>query len=230
MALEVNAVELAAGDPAAAAGFYAALFDTGGVTPVTDGTIGSGFGGAVLGAVVPHAGDVRAVIDSARAAGATVLKEPKKRLFGEYAGVFRAPDGALWKITAGSRKDRGGATLPVRPTETAVYLGVASPKASKKFYEALGMRAEHDYGNTFVGFHHAEGAPRLGLMTRAALAKDAAVDPAGSGPSGVVPVYAADGRTDADRLLAAVAAAGGTVGTGDGFTDPDGQPWRIAVC
>lgn len=41
---------------------------------------------------------------------------------------------------------------PPKPTEIATFLGVATPKASKTFYVALGVTIDRDYGNKFVDF------------------------------------------------------------------------------
>lgn len=204
----------------------------------------SGFPGRVLSAVVERPAEVRALLDAAADNGATVVKPPKKELFGEYTAVYRAPDGAVWKLAAGSEKDRGSPPSPPLPTETAVYLGVAGPKASKVFYEALGMRVRHDYGDKFVDFAATDGASRLGLLTRRALAKDVGVrdgggDEHGSGSSALVLTHTAATREDVDALLAAVEPAGGRVtaaadrtdpgGYAGHFTDPDGHRWRVTA-
>ncbi|WP_159944977.1 MULTISPECIES: hypothetical protein [unclassified Nocardiopsis] len=65
---------------------------------------------------------------------------------------------------------------------TAVYLGVAEPKASKAFYEKLGMRAEHDYGDKFIDFTAADGVFRLDLLPRRGLARGAGVGTARASP------------------------------------------------
>jgi len=41
---------------------------------------------------------VHAVIELARAAGATVVKEPQEVFWGGYSGYFRDPDGHLWEV------------------------------------------------------------------------------------------------------------------------------------
>ncbi len=42
--------------------------------------------------------EVRAVIEQARLAGATVIKEPGPAFWDGYTGVFQDPDGHLWEI------------------------------------------------------------------------------------------------------------------------------------
>ncbi len=42
--------------------------------------------------------EVDAVVEQARAAGATVLKAPVKTFWGGYSGYFSDPDGHVWEI------------------------------------------------------------------------------------------------------------------------------------
>ncbi|GAA3383830.1 VOC family protein [Cryptosporangium minutisporangium] len=205
-----------------------------GATPTT-----SGFRGYVLSSIVTQPAEVRALLAAADGNGATVVKPAKKQFFGEFTAVYQAPDGAVWKLAAASKKDSDPVPDPPQPTETAVYLGVAKPKASKAFYEALGMSVNHDYGDKFIDFTIADGVCRLGLLPRKGLAKDAGVDEHGDGFSALVLTHTAASRDDVDALLAAAASAGGRVTaaaaqTGQGdyagyFTDPDGYHWKIAT-
>ncbi|MFJ4767654.1 VOC family protein [Streptomyces uncialis] len=199
----------------------------------------SGFRGYVLSSIVSQPAEVRALLDTAAAQGATVVKPAKKEMFGEFAAVYRSPDGAVWKLAAASKKDTDTVPDPPRPTETAVYLGVAKPKTSKVFYEALGMSVDRDYGDKFIDFTIADGVCRLGLLPRKALAKDAGVDENGDGFSALVLTHTAASRDDVDTLLSAVGPAGGRVTgapaeTGQGdyaghFTDLDGYHWRVTA-
>jgi len=59
---------------------------------------GSGFGGIALAQNVRSREEVDAVIAAARAAGATVTKEPAETFYGGYAGYFLDPDGHAWEI------------------------------------------------------------------------------------------------------------------------------------
>ncbi|GAB3717816.1 VOC family protein [Nocardiopsis oceani] len=198
-----------------------------------------GFGGHVLSVIVRQPAEVRALLEAATDQGATVVKPAKKEFFGEYTAVYRAPDGAVWKLAADTKKDSGPVPEPPEPIETAVYLGVAAPKVSKAFYEALGMNARHDYGNKFVDFTIADGECRLGLLPRKSLAKDVGVDEHGEGFSALVLTCTAASRADVDALLGAVESAGGrvTAAAGEGghgayagrFTDPDGFHWCVTA-
>jgi uncharacterized glyoxalase superfamily protein PhnB len=205
-----------------------------GTDPVT-----SGFRGNVLSVIVDQPSEVTALLDAATEHGATVIKPAKKVFFGGFTATYRAPDGAVWKLAAGARTDSRRVAVPPRPTETAIYLGVASPRATKAFYEELGMSADHDYGDKFIDFTVAPGGCRLGLLTRKSLAKDAGVDEHGQGFSAVVLTHRAASADEVDRLLAAAEAVGGTVtvagartGRGDYsgcFTDPDGHHWKATA-
>ena len=59
---------------------------------------GSGFGGIALAQNVRSREEVDAVVAAARAAGATVTKEPAETFYGGYAGYFLDPDGHAWEI------------------------------------------------------------------------------------------------------------------------------------
>ncbi|MBE1533186.1 VOC family protein [Actinomadura algeriensis] len=211
-----------------------ALAGDAGTDPAT-----TGFRGHVLSAIVRRPAEVKALLDAATAGGATVVKPAKKALFGEFTAVFRGPDGAVWKLAAATKKDTAPVADPPRPTETAVYLGVIEPTASKAFYEKLGMNVEHDYGDKFIDFAVTGGASRLGLLTRKALAKDVGVDEHGDGFSALVLTHSAASRDEVDALLAAAHSAGGRItapaartdrGAYAGrFTDPDGHHWQITT-
>lgn len=198
-----------------------------------------GFGGHVLSVIVRQPAEVRALLEAATGRGAAVVKPAKKELFGEYTAVYRAPDGAVWKLAADAKKDTGPMPDPPEPIETAVYLGVARPKVSKAFYAALGMSTRHDYGNKFVDFTIADGECRLGLLPRRALAKDVGVDEHGEGFSALELTCTAASGADVDALLGAVESAGGRVtatAAGDErgayagrFTDPDGFHWCVTA-
>ncbi|MFC8837044.1 hypothetical protein ACFT8V_28230 [Streptomyces griseoincarnatus] len=184
--------------------------------------------------------EVKALLDTASAQGATVLKPARKEFFGQFTAVHRAPVGAVWKPAAASKKDKRLVPGPPRPTGTAVYLGVAKPKASRAFHETPGMSVDRDYGDRFIDLTGADGVCRLGLLPREALAKDAGVDDHGDGFPGVVLTHTAATRDDVDTLLTAAAAlADGQVtaaadrpeqGDHSGhFTDPDGHHWTITT-
>lgn len=51
-----------------------------------------------IGHIVADREDVDAVLEQAKAAGATVTEPPHERPWGLYSGYFRDPDGHLWEI------------------------------------------------------------------------------------------------------------------------------------
>jgi catechol 2,3-dioxygenase-like lactoylglutathione lyase family enzyme len=57
-----------------------------------------GWGGVTLAYNVSSPEEVDAVIDEARAAGATIGREPAKTFWGGYSGVFLDPDGHPWEV------------------------------------------------------------------------------------------------------------------------------------
>lgn len=197
------------------------------------------FDGLVLSYVLRQPSEVESVTDAAVAAGAELLKPPKKGFFGGFGAVLRAPGGTIWKLAAPSRKDTGPAADPPRPTETVALLAVSSPKASKAFYAALGMDVDRDYGDKYIDFRSPEGACRLALMQRGALAKDAGVSPAGDGYGAITLTHQSASRDAVDDLLRMAEAAGGRIvgaatetdaGAYEGrFADPDGVPWRVSA-
>jgi len=57
-----------------------------------------GWGGVTLAYNTRSPGEVDAVIDEARAAGATIGREPAKTFWGGYSAVFLDPDGHPWEV------------------------------------------------------------------------------------------------------------------------------------
>ena len=57
-----------------------------------------GFGGIALAQNVRSGEEVDAAIEAARAAGATVTKDPAETFYGGYAGYFLDPDGHAWEV------------------------------------------------------------------------------------------------------------------------------------
>lgn len=198
----------------------------------------SGFRDWVVSFILRQPREVQALVDTAVTHGATVLKPPKKGFFGGYSAVYRAPDGAIWKLAAPTKKDTAPAANPPVPTETGFILGVADPTASKVFYTALGMTPDRDYGSKFIDFLPAPGSCRLGLMTRAVLAGDAGVAAAGSGFPAAVFTSRHASRDEVDTVLGSAASAGaremtaaadvGAGGYAGRFTDPDGFTWTVS--
>jgi catechol 2,3-dioxygenase-like lactoylglutathione lyase family enzyme len=77
--------------------------------------VGSGWGGIALAYNTRSEKDVDDVIEEARAAGATISREPGETFYGGYSGVFIDPDGYPWEVAHNPRwtieKD-GSVTLP----------------------------------------------------------------------------------------------------------------------
>jgi uncharacterized protein len=59
---------------------------------------GGGWGGITLAYNVRSPADVDRVIEEARAAGATVPREPAETFWGGYSAVFVDPDGHPWEV------------------------------------------------------------------------------------------------------------------------------------
>ncbi|HSJ16939.1 MAG TPA: VOC family protein [Solirubrobacterales bacterium] len=74
-----------------------------------------GWGGMTLAYNVRSPADVDAVIDEARAAGATIGREPAETFWGGYSAVFVDPDGHPWEVAHNPRwtvGDDGSVSLP----------------------------------------------------------------------------------------------------------------------
>jgi predicted lactoylglutathione lyase len=57
-----------------------------------------GWGGVTLAHNVGSREEVDEIVERARAAGATVTRDPAETFYGGYAGVFTDPDGHPWEI------------------------------------------------------------------------------------------------------------------------------------
>jgi uncharacterized protein len=57
-----------------------------------------GWGGTTLALNMRNPDEVDAVIEEARAAGATIGREPAETVWGGYSGVFIDPDGHPWEV------------------------------------------------------------------------------------------------------------------------------------
>lgn len=163
----------------------------------------SGFRGFSISLVVSQPGTVHTLVDSAVAAGATVLKPAAKSFWG-VGGVVQAPDGTIWKIATSAKKETGPVTRAI--DEVVLLLGVDDVKASKRFYVEHGLEVAKSFGGKYVEFAAPASSVKLALYGRRAAAKDAGVPVDGSG---------------SHRLV-----IGGSAGA---FTDPDGYVWEPAA-
>jgi predicted lactoylglutathione lyase len=64
---------------------------------------GGGWGGVTLALNFASPAEVDEVIEEARAAGATIGREPAETFWGGYSGVFVDPDGHPWEIAHNPR-------------------------------------------------------------------------------------------------------------------------------
>jgi catechol 2,3-dioxygenase-like lactoylglutathione lyase family enzyme len=199
----IDSLTLETADPAAARRFYDDAFGLGDRIRVRAGeTPTSGFRSFTVSIAVAQPADVQAFLDTALAAGATPLK-PRSTSFWGVAGVVRAPDGAIWKIATGAKKDSGPASRTVQ--DIVLLLGVADIAASKRFYTERGLKIGKSFGK-YAQIDLADDSPvKFGLYGRRMLAKDAGVDAEGSGSH----------RLTID-------------GTAAPATDPDGFVWEAA--
>ncbi|MFD3536380.1 glyoxalase [Streptomyces sp. NPDC058664] len=164
----------------------------------------TGFRGFTLSLTVSQPADVRLLVDAALTAGATELKPVAKSFWG-VGGVFRAPDGTIWKVATSAKKDTGPATG--RIDQFVLLLGAADVAESRKFYVEHGLAVAKSFGRKYVEFAAGDSPVKLALYGRRALAKDAGVPVDGEGSHRIV--------------------LGGD-GTG-AFTDPDGFAWEPAA-
>jgi uncharacterized glyoxalase superfamily protein PhnB len=194
-------VTLEVDDPTAAELFYKSAFDLGDVVRVrASHAPTTGFRGFTLSLVVGQPSTVDSLVQSALDAGATTLKPVTKSFWG-YGGVVQAPDGTIWKVASSSKKDTGPATRAV--DEVVLLLGVADVKATRQLYVERGLAVGKSFGSKYVEFDTPGSALKLALYSRRAAAKDAGVDPAGTGSHRIV--------------------ISGDTGT---FTDQDGFTWE----
>jgi predicted lactoylglutathione lyase len=122
MEQRVSLVTLGVSDLARARAFYEGLGWTSGAAPADDVvffqaggmvvalwsrerlaedsvmTDGGAWGGVTLAHNVRSSAEVDAVIEEARAAGGTVLREGAATFWGGYSGVFADPDGHPWEV------------------------------------------------------------------------------------------------------------------------------------
>src|SRR6266536_755546 len=125
------------------------------------GANSSGFRAFTLSYIVDRGEDIDAVMAWAREAGAKIGKPARRAFWGGYSGYFSDPDGYLWKVGSTKRPTRGsGRERPeqaaqrpaVKPSETAVTLGVEDFKSVKKFYgEGLDCPIDKSFGS-FASF------------------------------------------------------------------------------
>ena len=98
-----NAAE---GDPVVffqAGGMIVALWDRGSLAEDSAVADSGGWGGITLAYNTRSQAEADAVIEEARAAGATIGREPAETFWGGYSGVFIDPDGHPWEVAHNPR-------------------------------------------------------------------------------------------------------------------------------
>ena len=81
-----------------AGGMVVALWDRAELAEDSGVDDSGGWGGVTLAHNVSSPGAVDSVIEQARAAGATIPREPATTSWGGYSGVFVDPDGHPWEV------------------------------------------------------------------------------------------------------------------------------------
>lgn len=118
-----------------------------------------------------------------------------------------------------------------------VTLGVQDLSRSLQFYrDGLGWKPS-SASQEAVAFFQLGGLV-LSLYSRASLAEDATVDPAGSGFSGITLAYNTKSREEVDAVLQLIEQLGERIvkpaqavfwgGYSGYFADPDGHLWEVA--
>ena len=194
----IDSVTLEVADTAAAAAFYTTAFDLDSrVRFRTSDAPSSGFRGFTLSLITSQPANAQALFDAAVSAGATVLQQAKKSMWG-FGGVVQAPDGAIWNLATSAKKDSAPAS---REFDSIVLLLAGDDVgASKRFYEERGFPIAKSFGS-YVEFKLPQSPIGLGLYTRKALAKASAVSPEGSGSHRLIVNSAAGPFTDPDGFV-----------------------------
>lgn len=195
----ITSVSLGVSDPTAAAAFYATAFGLGDTVRfhASDAPT-DGFRGFTLSLVVAQPSAVDSLVGTALDGGATTLKPVGKSFWG-YGGVVQTPDGTIVKVASSTKKNAGPATRQIN--DVVLLLGVANVRASKQFYVEHGLAVARSFGSKYVEFD-TQGSPiTLALYSRRAAAKDAGVNPTGSGSHRLVVNGAAGLFTDPDEFV-----------------------------
>jgi catechol 2,3-dioxygenase-like lactoylglutathione lyase family enzyme len=79
-------------------GLVVALWDRASLAEDSVVTDGGGWGGVTLALNVRSTAEVDAVLDEARAAGATIGRPGAETAWGGYSGIFVDPDGHPWEV------------------------------------------------------------------------------------------------------------------------------------
>lgn len=210
----LTSLTLEVADHQASERFYASAFGLGPdeLRLRAAGAESTGFRGFTLSLTASQPADVDLYVESALAAGATVLKPAAKSLWG-YGAVVQAPDGTIWQLASSGKKNTGPATR--RFNDLVLLLGVEDVKASKRFYVERGLEVAKSFGGKYAEFAGNGSNPlKLALYKRAGLAKLAGVPVDGTGSHRIVLGGTEDGSFTEGSP------------TDGSFTDPDGFVWE----
>jgi catechol 2,3-dioxygenase-like lactoylglutathione lyase family enzyme len=86
-----------------AGGMIVALWDRARLAEDSGVADGGGWGGVTLAYNVRSPAEADAVVEEARAAGATIVGEPGETFWGGYSGVFVDPEGHPWEVAHNPR-------------------------------------------------------------------------------------------------------------------------------
>jgi predicted lactoylglutathione lyase len=98
-----------------AGGMVVALWDRAQLAEDSGVEDSGGWGGVTLAHNVRSPGEVDAVIEEARAAGAGIVREPAETFWGGYSAAFTDPDGHAWEVAHNPRwtiREDGSIELP----------------------------------------------------------------------------------------------------------------------
>ncbi len=98
-----------------AGGMIVALWDRGRLAEDSGVEDSGGWGGVTPAYNTRSPAEVDAVIEEARAAGASIAREPGETFWGGYSGVFVDPDGHPWEVAHNPRwtiREDGSIELP----------------------------------------------------------------------------------------------------------------------
>lgn len=124
----------------------------------------------------------------------------------------------------------------MEPRISIVTLGVHDLDRAVRFYEDMGLKRHGKFTDGVAFFQM--GGSVLSLFPREELARDATVENAGQGFSGVSLAYNARSEQEVDAVLALVEKAGGRIvkpaqrafwgGWSGYFADTEGHLWEVA--
>ena len=124
----------------------------------------------------------------------------------------------------------------MEPRLSIVTLGVGDLDRAARFYAAMGLQ-RHQGITDGVAFFQIGGII-LSLFPRSELAKDAGIDPDGSGFAGIALAYNTRSEAEVDAVLEQAVEAGGTIvrpagrafwgGRTGYFADTEGHLWEVA--